>query len=460
MYGGRETARGRAAIDDGGDGELVNEVASPVSRVIVVGAGIAGLAAASRLRRAGIPYVVLEARDRIGGRLHTVDLAGVPVDLGGSWIHHPIGNPLSSLCAEYGLARDPGDPVPTLMAFDRLEHRRLDRSEIEELLGAVIDGFADAIESLWEGLAPEASALDAIDAFVVERGFVGSVARRARQALLAEIEADAGDRAANQSLRWFGDEEKYEGELFGDLPRDGYRSVVEALAAGLEVRLNSEVVSVTVASDGVSVTCADGSVETGSHAIVSVPLGVLKCGRPRFDPALPRPVRAAVESLGFGRYEKIALRFDAPFWRRDGISHLMVFPADDNEPAMWVFDLDAFGAGPVLCAHLFHSLTPYALDRSPTEAVTWLRDVLSEVVGHSVPKPIATVVTSWAHDPFTGGAYTHCPPGVDRSMFDLLAEPVEGRLLLAGEHTEGERTGYADGAYTSGLRAADMLIGD
>jgi monoamine oxidase len=68
---------------------------APVDRVVVVGAGIAGLAAASRLRRAGIPCVVLEARDRVGGRLHTVDLAGVPVDLGGSSIHHPIGNLLA-----------------------------------------------------------------------------------------------------------------------------------------------------------------------------------------------------------------------------------------------------------------------------------------------------------------------------------------------------------------------------
>ena len=131
--------------------------------------------------------------------------------------------------------------------------------------------------------------------------------------------------------------------------------------------------------------------------------------------------------------------------------------ADDNEPAMWVFDLDAFGAGPVLCAHLFHSLTPYALDRSPAEAVTWFMDVLAEAVGHPVPEPIAAAVTSWAHDPFTGGAYTHCPPGADPSMLDLLGRPVDGRLLLAGEHTDSARIGYAVGAYASGLRAAGRL---
>jgi polyamine oxidase len=437
----------------------MSEVVGPVSRVVVVGAGIAGLAAASCLRRARIPYVVLEARDRIGGRLHTIDLAGVPVDLGGSWIHHPIGNPISSLCAEYGLARDPGDPVPTLAAFDRLERRRLDRSELDEMFRLVFDPFEAMVVTLRGRLAPDATAVDAIEAFIVERGFAGAFARRARQGLLAEIEADAGDRADNQPLRWFGYEEAYGGDLFGDLPRGGYRSVVDALAAGLDVRVGAEVVSVDVTTEGVTVGLLDGSVETGSHVVVSVPLGVLKRGRPRFDPALPRPVQAAVDALGFGRYEKIALRFEEPFWQDDGISHLVVFPVDD-QPAMWVFDLNAFGAGAVLCAHLFHSLTPYALTRTSSEAVHWLTGVLAEAVGHPVPEPIAAAVTSWAHDPFTGGAYTHDPPQADPSMFDVFARPVAGRLLFAGEHTDRERTGYADGAYTSGLRAAGLLVGE
>ena len=435
----------------------MSEVVGQVDRVVVIGAGIAGLAAASRLRRVGIACVVLEARDRIGGRLHTVDLAGVPVDLGGSWIHHPIGNPLSSFCAEHGIARDPGDPLPTLAAYDRPEHRRLDRAEIDTWLDEVIGAFEEAVDTLRDQLGPDATALDAIETFIAERGFVGADARRARQGLLTEIEADAADTADNQSLRWFGYEEEFEGDLLGDLPRDGYRSVVEVLAAGLDITFNAEVVSVQIDTDGIRVTCADGSVETGTHLVVTVPLGVLKRGRPRFDPPLPTPMQVAVDALGFGRYEKIALRFEKAFWREDGISHFMVFPSDDNEPSLWVFDLDAFGAGPVLCAHLVHSLTPVALDRSPAEAASWFTEVLAEAVGHPVPEPVAAVVTSWANDPFTGGAYTHCSPGADPSMLELLGQPVHGRLLLAGEHTHSERNGYADGAYVSGLRAAGLL---
>jgi NADPH-dependent 2,4-dienoyl-CoA reductase/sulfur reductase-like enzyme len=109
----------------------MNKIAGPLERVVVVGAGIAGLAAASRLRQAGIDAVVLEARDRIGGRLHTVDLAGTPVDMGGSWIHHPIGNPLTAFCDDHGIARDAGNPLPSLSAFDMAERRRLDHAEAE-----------------------------------------------------------------------------------------------------------------------------------------------------------------------------------------------------------------------------------------------------------------------------------------------------------------------------------------
>ncbi|HET7668111.1 MAG TPA: NAD(P)/FAD-dependent oxidoreductase [Mycobacterium sp.] len=230
------------------------------------------------------------------------------------------------------------------------------------------------------------------------------------------------------------------------------------LAAGLDIRRNKEVVSVKVDAGGVCVDCIDGEVAAGSHAIVTVPLGVLKQGVPRFDPPLPAPVREAIDAIGFGRYEKIALRFESAFWRDLGLSHFIVFPADEHEPSMWVFDLDAFGAGPVLCAHLFHTITPYALDRPPAQAAEWMSGVLVDVFGREVPEPVAAVVMSWATDPLAGGSYSYCPQGAEPWMLDLLGEPVSGRLLLAGEHTQSARGGYADGAYVSGLRAAEWLV--
>ena len=436
----------------------VSEIVGPVDRVVVVGAGIAGLAAASRLRRAGIACVVLEARDRIGGRLHTVDLSGVPVDLGGSWIHHPIGNPISALCDESASRATPATP-----------HRRCRRTtgpsadtsttpKPRSTREQESDAFWDAVDALSDRLGPDATGLDAIEAYVAERGFTGAVARRVRQALRAEVEADAGDRADNNSLRWMTYGEEFEGPgarrvaprrlpVGGRGAGERTRRPVQhrsRLGGGRDRRHSGEMRGrfgrnrLACRSSPCPSACSSGAA-------------------PRFDPPLPAPVQRAVDALGFGRYEKIALRFESAFWRDDGISHLIVFPSDDAEPAMWVFDLDGFGAGPVLCAHLFHTLTPHALDRAHEQAVDWLRDVLADVYGHPVPDPIAAAVTSWASDPFTGGAYSHCPPGADPSMLDLLGEPMHGRLLLAGEHTQSARYGYADGAYVSGLRAADRL---
>lgn len=435
----------------------VSEIAGPVDRVVVVGAGIAGLAAASRLQAVGIAYVVLEARDRIGGRLHTIDLGGTPVDLGGEWIHHPVGNPLTTYCDQHGIARSPGDPMSSLSAYDLSERRRLDQNEVDRYARLESEAFWDAVAERGERWGSEATGRDAIEAYLADRRLAGVDARRVRQELLAEVEADAAGGVDSISARWMSISEEFDGPLFGDLARGGYRSVVNALAGGLDIRLDNEVVSVKVVPDGVRVTCVDGSVEAGSHTIVTVPLGVLKRRNLRFEPPLPAPTEKAVAALGFGRYEKIALRFKCAFWRDDGLSHLIVFPPDENEAGMWVFDLDAFGAGPVLCAHLFHSLTPYALDRSPSQAVEWLRGVLADVFGHPLPELVAASVTSWAKDPFTGGAYTHCAVGSDPSMLDLLGEPLHGRLLLAGEHTGSARYGYADGAYVSGLRAAERL---
>jgi monoamine oxidase len=202
----------------------------------------------------------------------------------------------------------------------------------------------------------------------------------------------------------------------------------------------------------------DGAVLDGSHAVVTVPLGVLKRGAPQFAPALPAEKAAAIERLGFGRYEKVALRFRTPFWRDAGLSHLMLFPADPDQVTLWVFDLDAFGAGPVLVAHLFHRVTGQVLDGTPEQAADWVLDQLGEALGSPCPRPSAAAVTGWAHDPYSRGAYSHVPPEAEPADLDLLGEPAHGRVLFAGEHTQSARTGYADGAMSSGVREAKRLL--
>jgi monoamine oxidase len=433
-------------------------VAGPVERVVVVGAGIAGLTVANALAHAGVECVVLEARDRIGGRLHTVDLAGWPVDLGGSWIHMPAGNPLSAFAQQVGISCRSASPLPELAGFDRSEGRRLSAVEVKASLALQYEAFPEAVSRLREELGPDASAAEGIEAFVAGAGLAPGPARRARQALHAIIEAESADLAQRQSLRWMWNEIEYGGDYFGDVPDGGYRRLVEAMATGVDLRLNMDVAEVVLSSTGARVRSVDGTSEGGSHVVMTVPLGVLKRGAPRFSPALPRNRLAAIGRLGFGRYEKVALRFGEPFWRSAGLPHMMIFPRNPGDPAVWMIGQDAFGAGPVLVFQIFHSATSHLLDVTPDEAARWALQMLADAIGGPIPAPTGLAVTSWANDPYTCGAYTHIPPAAHPDDADLLGDPVGGRLLFAGEHTQSARMAYADGAMTSGIREAKRLL--
>jgi phytoene dehydrogenase-like protein len=134
-------------FDDGGT-DIPGGVAGPVGRVLVVGAGIAGLTVANALTHAGLECLVLEARDRIGGRLHTVDLGGLPVDLGGSWIHMPDGNPMTVFARLAGVPCESADPVPEMAGFDYGEGRRLPAAETADLLGCYLEGLPESAEGL------------------------------------------------------------------------------------------------------------------------------------------------------------------------------------------------------------------------------------------------------------------------------------------------------------------------
>ena len=433
--------------------------AQPVERVVVVGAGIAGLTVANALAHGGVECVVMEARDRIGGRLHTVDLAGWPVDLGGSWIHTPLGNPMRAFAQLAGVPCRSANPLPELAGFDSGEGRKLSAAEVQASLRLQMESFPEAKGRLLAGLGPDASAADGIEAFVAGAGLAPGPARRARQALRALIEAESADLPERQSLRWMWNEIEYEGHYFGDVPVGGYQRLVEAMATGVDVRLGAAVAQVTWSAGGVRVRSNDGTTEDGSHVVVTVPLGVLKRDVLRFSPALPSDRLAAIERLGFGRYEKVALRFDEPFWRAAGLPHPMIFPRDPEAAAVWAIGQDAFGAGPVLVFHVFHSATGHVLDVASGDATQWALDMLTEAIGNPCPAPVAAAVTSWANDPYSNGAYTHIPPAANPADADLLGEPIAGRLLFAGEHTQSARLAYADGAMTSGIREAKRLLG-
>jgi polyamine oxidase len=445
-------------IYDDGNLDVPAGCEGTVERVIVVGAGMAGLTAANALTTAGVDCVVLEARDRIGGRLHTVDVGGVPIDMGGSWIHTPVGNPMRRFADEAGVECRDGSAFGEISIYDRGERRLLSEQESGALLAIVFEAFPAALEELQAECGPGASAADAIDRFIAGSALGEAESRRARAQLRNAIATEFADLPERQSLRWLWNEDEYEGDFLGDVPAGGYVRLVDAMGGPAQVRLGAAVTTIDITETGVRVETADGGVETGTHVVCTLPLGVLKAGAVRFTPELPAERQAAIERLGYGYLEKLVLSFEQPFWRSAGITHMVVLSDEPDELQGFIVGQDALGAGTALVCLLCRSDGPRVLGQGDEAAAREVVGLLEEVIGCPCPEPTATATSAWAADRYALGAYASYPPGASPDDADQLAQPLFGRLLFAGEATSVSRMGYADGAMQTGIREAKRLL--
>ncbi|WP_029145899.1 flavin monoamine oxidase family protein [Microbacterium luticocti] len=430
------------------DGDAAIPPAAPGTpeRVIVVGAGIAGLTAANALRTAGIDCVVVEARDRIGGRLHTVDVGAGIADLGGSWIHHPGGNVISDWVDFAAVPWVPDTTASAFAGYDMADRRPLTADELELASYAALDPVAALVEMDAAAARPDRSVAAVLDEYLAGR----PDAPRLRQIMAGLIEQDGAAPLDDISARWAFSTSALVGDVVDNVPTGGYRSVLAPLAAGAPaIRLRSPVRRIAQSADGVEVT-GDGWAEHGSHVIVTVPLGVLRAKAVEFSPPLPLAHRRAIESTGFSSMEKVVLAFDEPFWRGRGIRHAVVLPADRREASAWAWD---FGLGPTMMFLVAQSATASAW-RDPRG---WALAQLEALCGMPVPDPVEVVATDWLHDEFARGSYAHIRPDRTDADIDILAMPA-GRVLFAGEHTSRARLGYADGAMSSALREATRLL--
>lgn len=447
---------GTLTVDD-----LNRDIPAPadgsVGRVIVIGAGISGLAAANALANAGVDVVVLEGRERIGGRLHTVDVAGSYTDLGGSWIHHPIGNPLTPWVEHLGLATYDGDPGART-GFDQATATALSPAEIGRIHELREDGFGGWLAAQESAGVPDKPADEFLADYLATLDLPTDETARLGQSIRLGIEADAAEVAHRVSGYWLGHLGDYDGPNLGPKPVGGYRKVLEPLAAGLAVVTGFTVATIAQDADGVAVTAADGRIERGSQVVSTIPFGVLQRGVVTFEPALPPRIAEVLERQTFSSMEKVVLAFAEPFWRSKGFRQAEVFPVDRDESSIAMYDFRDEATPPLVVFQYFASSHPHAVGTSDANAVEWALQMLRDLTGGPVPTPLSYVVTRWRDDPYAYGSYTHAVPGsVAEDDYGQFATP-HGRVLFAGEHTSGPRGGYADGGMLTGLREAKRLL--
>ncbi len=276
-------------------------------KVVVVGAGLAGLRAAEVLTDAGREVVVLEAQNRVGGRIRTDYSLGVPAEMGAAWIHGVVDNPMVAVVERAGLSLVPTD---------------WDDAEANDVrTGTAAPGVAQADKQLLAAMRrasrPKPAAADSVAEVLAAQGWTPATPAQ-QLAQMTELTMEYGvdpDRLGAQAL-WEGN--YYRGKH--KLVQGGFEKVPQMLASGLDVRLSTPVDSVAV--EGRSVNA--GGV-TADAAIIAVPASMLQAGSPTVD--LPARVRTALDLLITGNLEKVFLRYPDQWWPNVQIMQAMNSPA-------------------------------------------------------------------------------------------------------------------------------------
>lgn len=414
----------------------------------MVGGGVSGLTAADALRCAGVDVVVLEARDRVGGRTWTVPLGAGGVDLGAAWMHSPATNPVVEALAEAGIAMSNDGDFGSGM--DVWDGGWLDPSEVAPI--------SDLLMAEWDrSVAADVGRgdrfTDGVEWLIAEHGLRGRHAELARFILLwMEGSLVVAGQPDEISLRGAA---AYRDDGGGNLViSGGYRVLVDALAAGLDIRLGTTVTVIEHGEEGARVTTQQGTLEC-DRVVLTVPLGVLKTGSPRLDPGLPDEHQRAVDRLAMGTLEKIAFGFDARFWP-DSLWEITRVAADHSFP-VWVDFSRHVGSPTLVALYNVHS-TPGLAELDPDARAAAALDCLRTMFG-DVPEPTQTLITSWSTDVYSHGSYSFIPLGATPDDMRTLGRPVSGSLALAGEATVPESYGTVHAAFVSGLRAAANTLG-
>ena len=396
--------------------------------VAVVGAGAAGLAAAKALRQGGLTVVVLEARERIGGRAFTDASLGDPFDAGAHYIHWNDRNPWRGIAADLGVALvdDPSDrmriyrdgrPLPD---DDRLRRR-------------------DAYARIWPLLAPKGAA---------DRSFADAVGGEA---------PELADAARSVSLFTLGEEpdrvsigdydQLWDGENL--VPAGGYGALVARYGADMPVRLGTPVSRLRWGDGRVAMETPRGTL-TSEAAILTVPVGVLKGGGLAFDPDLPGEIAAALDGLHMGALTKIALRLDrarlGPLAATD-LVHV------EEGGAITSFEFWPDGGNLVL-AHLGGDRARALCTAGERAAGDAVAASLARMLGERVRAAVTGArLAGWWADPFALGSYSLVRPG-RLGARERLRQPIGERIWIAGEACAGGAAMTVGGATLDGQRAA------
>ena len=435
----------RASVDSMSPGETLGN-----KRILVLGAGLTGLASARELKRHWHEVLVLEARDRLGGRIWTSNKwSDLPLDFGATWIHGVKGNPITGLADELKARR-------VITRYDRsltyhTSGRLLTQAEEDhkELIREQVFGALRKAQDLDE----DTSVRQAVDLLKRELKSSPEAIRFLDFCLSGSIEQEYSGSASQLSAHWYDGAKEFAGD--DALFTQGFSVITDFLARGIDVEFSQVVKQAYWRQPHVRVV-TQTSEFVADNIVVTLPLGVLQSGAVHFAPALSDRKRDAIAKLGMGVLNKCYLRFPRAFWPQD-VDWLEYVAARHGEWTEWV-SFQRAAQVPVLPGFnaADHGRVIEAL--SHQEIVESAMQTLKTMFGAGIPQLIDYQITRWTTDPFARGSYSYNVYGSTPEMRAALAAPLNGRVFFAGEATDKACFGTAHGAYLSGLRAANDVL--
>ncbi len=404
-------------------------------RIVVVGAGAAGIAAGRRLRAAQVPFLILEARDRVGGRAHTVAREGFPLDLGCGWLHRADRNAWGDVFRDAGTPID-GTPPPWGRPALTAGFPLADQRDFQAAFAALEGRLAAAA-----GRPEDSAASDQLEP-----------GGRWNKLLGAFSAAYNGAPFSRVSVKDYANFD--EG---GDADRrvpSGYGDAIARAAAGLPVRLGAAVARIAHGGPRVRLDLEDGGVVEAEAVVVTLPTALLSREAVRFDPPLPGKLSAAA-GLPLGFAGKVFLHLDGA--ERDFAAESLLHGSTTSTRTA-AFHIRPFGRP--LVESYFGGATAEELESAgPRAAADFCIGLIADALGSAIrPRLRPLAVTDWSVDRFSRGAYSHALPGHAGDR-DVLARP-EGRLLFAGEACSRDAYSSAHGAYETGVAAAEAALAE
>lgn len=479
------------------------------NRIIVIGAGPAGLIAARHLQRQGFHVTVLEARSRIGGRVFTDRSSlSVPVDLGASIITGVEADvdterrpdPSSLVCAQLGLELTvlnsdcplydivTGQKVPldldetleaeynsllddTLLLVAQKGENAM-RMSLEEALEYALKRRRGVQSGKnYSGLGSNRFIADEVvledKIYSPEEEILSPLERRVMNWHFANLEYGCAALLKEVSLPYWNQDDVYGG--FGGahcMIKGGYSNVVESLGEGLRVHMNHVVTDISYSGTSnercskVKVSTSNGRDFSGDAVLITVPLGCLKAESIKFSPSLPQWKYSSIQRLGFGVLNKVVLEFPEVFWD-DSVDYFGATAEETNKrgQCFMFWNIRKTVGAPVLIALVVGKAAIDGQNMSSSDHVTHAVNVLRKLFGEAaVRDPVASVVTDWGRDPYSYGAYSYVSVGASGEDYDILGRPVDNCLFFAGEATCKEHPDTVGGAMMSGLREAVRII--